>query len=363
MRADYHLPLTIYSVTQSPTPQFPAISHSLLQCGEHLRYASAPPRNEDLLFELVFLGTSASAPSAQRGLSSALVMCNEQRFMIDCGEGTQRQLLRAGLGFRRLDKILLTHGHLDHILGLGGLASTLGRWEALDELNIYAGRMAMTRVQALMEVVFGAGNIPHVGVSLNVMDAGLIFEDKNFTLTAFPVQHRGPDCFGFSFEEKAHRPFLAEKAEALGIPQGPVRRQLAGGEVVTLADGRTIDPESLLGPAARGAKLCFVGDASHTGPLHKVVEGADLLAIEATYLDADKDLARRHGHLTALAAARLARNAGVGTLVLHHLSRRYRAQEILAEAQAVFPNSFVASDLDALEVRKEKPATLRSLRG
>jgi ribonuclease Z len=97
--------------------------------------------------------------------------------------------------------------------------------------------------------------------------------------------------------------------------------------------------------------------------LHKVVEGADLLAIEATYLDTDKELARRYGHLTALAAARLARNANVGALVLHHVSRRYRAQEILAEAQVVFPNTFVASDLDSLDVRKDKPATLHSLRG
>ncbi|MEZ4561054.1 MAG: MBL fold metallo-hydrolase, partial [Caldilineaceae bacterium] len=112
------------------------------------------------MFELVFLGTSASAPSVQRGLSSAIVMHNEHRFMIDCGEGTQRQLLRSGLGFRRLDKILLTHGHLDHILGLGGLASTLGRWEALEELHIFAGAPALTRVAALMDVVFGAGQVP-----------------------------------------------------------------------------------------------------------------------------------------------------------------------------------------------------------
>ncbi|HRW49379.1 MAG TPA: MBL fold metallo-hydrolase, partial [Caldilinea sp.] len=119
------------------------------------------------MFELVFLGTSASAPSVQRGLSSALVMVNEHRFMIDCGEGTQRQLLRTGLGFRRLDKILLTHGHLDHILGLGGLASTLGRWEALEELNIFGGGMALARVQMLMDVVFGPGQTPNSGVTLN----------------------------------------------------------------------------------------------------------------------------------------------------------------------------------------------------
>lgn len=282
--------------------------------------------------------------------------------MIDCGEGTQRQLLRSGLGFRRLDKILLTHGHLDHILGLGGLASTLGRWEALEELHISGGRMAMVRVQALMEVVFGAGNIPNVGVSLNVIEPGVIFTDKNFTLTAFPVQHRGPDCFGYLFEEITRRPFLAEKAEAMGIPQGPVRRDLAGGVPVTLPDGRVIDPETVLGPPQPGARLCFVGDVSHSGPLHKVAENADLLAIEATYLDADRELARQFGHLTAAGAARLARNAGVQALVLHHVSRRYRAQEILAEAQAIFPNTFVASDLDAFEVRKDKPITARSLR-
>jgi ribonuclease Z len=307
------------------------------------------------VFEVVFFGTSASAPSAQRGLSSALVMAQEHRFMIDCGEGTQRQILRSGLGFRRLDKILLTHGHLDHILGLGGLASTLGRWEALDELNIYGGESAMARVHALMEVVFGPGQIPNAGVSLNVIEAGLLFEGSSFTLTAFPVTHRGAGCFGFTFEEQTRRPFLNEKAEALGIPQGPVRRDLIAGQAVTLEDGRTIQPEEVLGDPLRGAKLCFVGDVARTGPLHKAVEGADLLAIEATYLDADAALADAHGHITAKAAARLARNAGVKTLVLHHLSRRYRTQDVLAEAQAIFPETYVANDLDHFRVKKGGP--------
>ncbi len=154
------------------------------------------------MFELVFLGTSASAPSVQRGLSSAIVMINEHRFMIDCGEGTQRQILRSGLGFRRLDKILLTHGHLHHILGIGGLASTLGRWEALDELNIFGGAATLARVELLMEVVFGSNQIPNVGVALNLMQAGIVFADRHFTLSAFPVQHRG---LGMRSLQRNHR--------------------------------------------------------------------------------------------------------------------------------------------------------------
>ncbi len=314
------------------------------------------------MFELVFLGTSASAPSVQRGLSSAIVMINEHRFMIDCGEGTQRQILRSGLGFRRLDKILLTHGHLDHILGLGGLASTLGRWEALEELNIFGGAATLTRVELLMEVVFGPNQIPNVGVALNLMEAGVIFADRHFTLSAFPVQHRGPDCFGFTFEEKNRRPFQAEKAEALGIPPGPERRDLAQGKTITLADGRVIQPDEVLGEPQQGIKLCFVGDVSHTGPLHKPVEGADLLAIEATYLDADRELAKQHGHITATAAARLARNAGVKQLVLHHVSRRYRMQEILDEAQAIFPTTTIAADLELYQVRRDRATVIRDVR-
>lgn len=282
--------------------------------------------------------------------------------MIDCGEGTQRQILRSGLGFRRLDKILLTHGHLDHILGLGGLASTLGRWETLDELNIYGGEKTIHRVRGLMEVVFGRHQMSKMGVTLNPMEAGLIFEDKHFTLQAFSVNHRGADCFGFTFEEKARRPFLAEKATALGVPSGPERRELVTGNPITLANGRTIEPDEVLGEVEQGIKLCFIGDVGQTGPLHKIVADADILIVEATYLDEDKELAKKHGHITAKAAALLAKKANVQQLVLHHVSRRYRTQAIAEEARQTFPNTIVASDFDHLQIRRNGEIQLSNLR-
>lgn len=306
------------------------------------------------MFELVFLGTSASAPSTQRGLSSAVVMHREYRFLIDCGEGTQRQILRSGLGFKRLERVLLTHGHLDHILGLGGLASTFGRWEAIEEMEIYGPPSALARVRELMRVVFGAGE-DKVRIAYRPISAGILAEDELFRLRAFPVEHRRAEAFGFSFEEKPRRPFLPEKAEALGVPAGPVRRDLVAGYAVTLADGRVIRPDDVLGPEVRGGRLVFVGDAGRVDNLVEEVAGADLLAIEATYAEEEQAVASAFGHLTAGQAAWLAREAQVGHLVLHHISRRYSNKQILDEAAAIFPNSSVARDFDLYRVVKQKP--------
>jgi ribonuclease Z len=213
------------------------------------------------MFEVVFLGTSASAPSIRRGLPAAVVMHKEYRFMVDCGEGTQRQLLRSGLGFRRMDKILLTHGHLDHILGLAGLASTFSRWEMIEQIEIYGGKWALDRVDALMKVVFGRYR-PPIRLFLHDLEAGIVLEDDSFQLAAFPVTHRGPGNFGFVFQEKARRPFDVAKAEALGVPAGPERAQLVHGQAVTLVDGRTVAPDDVLGPPRPGTKFVFIGDAA-----------------------------------------------------------------------------------------------------
>lgn len=307
------------------------------------------------MFEIVFFGTSASAPSIQRGLPSLAVLAADHRFLVDCGEGTQRQILRSGIGFKRLNRILLTHAHLDHILGLGGLISTFARWEDIETIEIYGSRHTLDRVHALLyEVVLRYDRVP-VEVRMLELQPGLFFEAKDFTLSAVPVTHRGSGSYGFVFEEKARRPFLVEKAEALGVPSGPERGQLVAGRSITLADGRLITPDMVLGPEMRGTKVVCIGDTGRTDNLREAAQNADALVIEATFLESEAEEAARFGHITARKAAILAAEMGVGTLILTHISRRYRASAIAEEAQQIFPNTYVARDLDHFQVRRGQP--------
>lgn len=304
------------------------------------------------MLELFFLGTSASAPSVHRGLSSQVISYRDHRFLIDCGEGTQRQILRSGLGFRRLHRILITHGHLDHILGLAGLLSTFMRWEAIEELEIWGGAFALERVHDLLHGVVLRGAKPPIKLSLIPIETGTLFEQDGFRVEAFPVVHRGPGCFGFSFEEPSRQPFLVEKAEALGVPPGPLRRDLVAGKAISLPDGRRVGPEEVLGPLRRGTRLIHVGDCAKTDGLLGVCQDADALVIEATYLDVEASLAAEFGHLTAGQAAELARQAGLGHLFLTHISRRYHDREVFKEASAIFPRVTIARDFDRHEIRK-----------
>jgi len=309
------------------------------------------------VFEIIFLGTAASAPSIQRGLSAQIVIYKEYRFLVDCGEGTQRQILRSGLGFRRLDRILLTHGHLDHILGLAGLVSTFARWDANEYLEIWGGRRTLDRVEALL---FGVGVVPRDlltqgQIALFDVKPGVLMEDDTFKLSAFPVEHRGADSFGYSFEEKPRRPFLNDRAEALGVPRGRERRDLVNGKSITLPDGKVITPDDVLGEVIPGTKLCITGDVSNLYGLIEPVREADVLVTEATYVQEEVGLARDFGHITAREAGQLAHDAGVKNLVLTHLSRRYRERDILADAQEVFPDTITARDLDHYLIKRGKP--------
>ncbi|MBN2044633.1 MAG: ribonuclease Z [Anaerolineales bacterium] len=305
------------------------------------------------MFEIVFLGTSASAPSIHRGLSAQVVKHNEFRFLIDCGEGTQRQILKSGIGFKRLNNILITHGHLDHILGLAGLFSTLSRWETIEDITIHGGKYALERIHNLLYGV----QIVHptksqIEIKFDEINPGVIFDTESFSVTAFPVSHRGPDCFGYLFKEKPHRPFLSDKADALGVPFGPQRRELVNGHSIILEDGRIVYPEEVLGPEKPGTRLVHVGDTGRTDNLLEYCQGADVLVIEATYLQEEEEMARQFAHLTAAQAAALAKEAGVGHLILTHLSRRYRERDIYQEAQSIFPNTVIARDFDVFQIKR-----------
>ncbi|MEA5079228.1 MAG: ribonuclease Z [Anaerolineaceae bacterium] len=305
------------------------------------------------MFEITFLGTSASAPSPKRNLPAYMVQHDEYRFLVDCGEGTQRQILQSGIGFKRLNRILITHGHLDHILGLGGLLSTFMRWETIDQLEIYGGAAALDRIHDLLFNVVLRGARPPMPIEFKVLTEGVFFDAPDFTVSAFPVQHRSPDCLAYLFEEKSRRPFLAEKAEELGIPNGPLRHELVNGRAVTLADGSIITPEMVMGEMRRGTRLAAFGDVGETDSLVDLLMGIDGLIIESTYLEEEADMAKQFGHLTAKKAAELAIKVGAKQLILTHLSRRYRDKDVLAEAQSVFPNAIIARDFDNFTVKRE----------
>lgn len=281
-----------------------------------------------------------------------MVIHDEFRFLIDCGEGTQRQILQSGLGFKRLNRVLITHGHLDHILGLAGLLSTFMRWETIDKLEIFGGQWALDRIYDLIYGIVLRGTKPPMDLQLVQIKSGTIFDEEDFAVTAFPVWHRGPDCFGYLFEEKNRRPFLPENADELNIPPGPWRRSLVNGESVTLPDGRIIHPDQVLGEERPGTRLAHVGDVGRTDELVQFVHDVDALIIEATYMNEEATMAEQFAHLTARQAAELAANAGVKFLILTHISRRYRERDVLAEAQAIFPNTIVARDFDAFQVRR-----------
>jgi len=306
------------------------------------------------LFEITFLGTSASAPSPKRNLPSYLVQHDEFRFLVDCGEGTQRQILQSGVGFKRLNRILITHGHLDHILGLAGLLSTFMRWESIENLEIYGGAGALERIHDLLYGVVLRGGSAPMPVALIPIKQGVFFEGSDFTVSAFPVKHRGPDNLGYLFEEKSRKPFLPEKAAELGVPPGPLCGKLVAGESITLEDGRVVTPEMVMGELRHGTRLAALGDLGETESLVELLKDVDGLVIESTYLEEEADMAKQFAHLTAKQAAEFAKKINAGKMIITHLSRRYRDRDVLAEAKSVFPAAVVARDFDTFTIKREE---------
>jgi ribonuclease Z len=301
------------------------------------------------MFDLTFLGTAASTRSAERGLPALLVGAGRRRFLIDCGEGTQRQMLRAGTGFRRLGHILLTHAHLDHVLGLGGLIATLGLFDVRNTLTICGSGETMLFVEQYLASLYPLLRAP-VPLQFVELQPGPILSSGEFTVACFPVRHRGTESLGFRFDSRPRRHVRADRLAALGVPAGPLRARLAAGETVVLPDGRHVYPESVLGPPATGVSLAVVGDAEEVESLVAPVSGAGGLVIEATFLEADAGLAAERGHLTAAQAGQLAAAADVGALYLTHISGRYDPAAIAAEAARFFDNVCVVNDFDRVTV-------------
>jgi ribonuclease Z len=254
--------------------------------------------------------------------------------------------LSAGLGLRGLGHVLLTHAHLDHVAGLAGLVATRALWGLSDAIEIFGSGETVEFVRRYLAVTVGDENSYH----LRQVSPGPVVSPRGWRLDAFAVAHRGTQSLGYRFEEEARRPLIAERLAALSVPDGPARRELAGGRPVTLSDGRLITPKMVQGPEVAGATLAVVGDVEEVASLTRQVHAADALVIEATFLDRDSALARARGHLTAAAAACLAREAEVGELLLTHISGRYRRDEIKAEATGIFPRTRIVADFDHISV-------------
>jgi ribonuclease Z len=302
-----------------------------------------------IMFNLTFLGTSASVPSAERNHPGLLLEAGGHRIMIDCGEGTQRQLLRSGAGFRRLDRLLLTHGHFDHVLGIPGLFSTLRLRRSEEVMTIHGSPGTLDVVARMLAGLWGEGRAP-IPLELVPLTEGPVLDAGDFTIGCFPVRHRDTDSFAFSFTSKPRRHLLPDRLDALQVPDGPVRKELAEGRPIVLADGRSIAPETVLGPPEGAKKIVIVGDTETIDGLAGHVRDADLLVIEATFLERDAATARDYGHLTAAEAAALAAAGNVKQLVLTHISGRYDDAELLAEATGIFANSRIANDFDRIAI-------------
>ena len=289
---------------------------------------------------LFFAGTAGSVPTARRGLPAILLRAGGERILLDCGEGTQQQLLRSA-GLPELDAIFITHFHLDHWLGLVGMLKTFDLRARERPLAIH-GPPGLKALFGLLRPVIGRTGYPLTLVELEPYEE---VRFQGYSIGSFPVRHR-VEAYGYAFVED-DRPgrFDAEAARRLGVAEGPDFGRLQRGETV---DG--VRPEQVVGEDRPGRRIVYSGDTAPCQAVEVLADGADLLVHESTFLSDERDRARETGHSTAAQAAEIARDAGVRLLALTHLSTRYFPREIRDEARAVFPHTVVPRDFDAIEV-------------
>jgi len=277
-----------------------------------------------------------------RNVSSLALKREGRLFLLDCGEGTQRQMMRYGVGFS-LDDILITHLHSDHYLGLAGLLRTMSLQGRHEPLRIWTPQGTGETLRALRDL---GGDRLAFDATVRELRAGEAVEGDGFRVEAFATEHTRRSL-GYALIEDA-RPgrFDVAAARKMGVPEGPLFGRLHRGESVDLEDGRRVHPAELVGPTRAGRKVVYTGDTRPSPETVRISRDADVLVHEATFTEEERNRARETGHSTAAAAAGVAREAGVRRLVLTHISARYaeRPAQLLEEARAVFPGAELARD-------------------
>ncbi|MFL5826265.1 MAG: ribonuclease Z [Thermoleophilaceae bacterium] len=290
--------------------------------------------------DVLFLGTAGSAPTARRGLPATLIRRGGERLLFDCGEGTQRQLLRS-VGLLDLEEVFISHFHADHFLGLPGLLKTYSLRGRDTQLTLHGPPGLLGLVEVLTPVI-GKLSFP---VIINEIAANEQLERDGYRIAAFEVAHR-VSAYGYALiEDERPGRFDEARARQLGVTPGPDFGRLQRGEAVG-----DVRPEQVLGEPRRGRKVVLTGDTGPSEMTEIVAHGADLLVHEATFSAEEAERARETGHTTAQDAAAIAERAGVAMLALTHISQRYAGGEIRDEARAVFENTIVPRDFDRVEI-------------
>lgn len=299
------------------------------------------------MLRVTFLGTAASRPTVGRNVSALLVNREGELMLFDCGEGTQRQMMRYGTGFT-VDDIFVTHMHADHFLGIIGLLRTMGLQGRETEIRLWGPPGCVPILEAAVHL--GVDRVPFA-VIIRELEPGSVLQRDGYDIVAFRTRHGLPSLGYALVEHERLGRFHPERARELGVPSGPLFGKLHKGEPIEV-DGRIIRPEDVVGPARAGRRVVYTGDTRPCRDTKAIAAQADLLVHDATFGDEEADRARATGHSTAREAAQLAHEVGARRLVLTHLSARYAEdpRQLEREARAVFTPSVIAHDGLEVEV-------------
>ena len=292
---------------------------------------------------LRFLGTSASRPTVERNVSSLALIREGETLMFDCGEGTQRQMMRYGITFA-LSDIFFTHMHADHMLGLTGLLRTLALQGRTEPMNLY-GPPGCEKL--LWRAITLGSEKQHFEIKILEITPETPLKRRGYSILPFAVEHGDRTAIGYHIAEETRLGrFNPDLAREMGIPEGPLWGKIHKGETVSLPDGRTIKPSDLVGPTRPGRRIVLTGDSRPSEGTIAAATGADILVHEATFADEEAPRALETGHSTAREAAEVAAKAGVKKLVLTHVSARYSrdTSDLEREAREVFPDTVIARD-------------------